>query len=288
MRNKHSESRHSINRNRSRDGGGEGLSKETDSSLGFTALGEKLGLGTFLALRDKESGRSKSTLAGLIRLDLMVKKFLDVLDREKVFAVHGNDNGVPDLRDQDLRLVLDFHIIRSKDFGIDPLGQPGEDILPRGPDTHTDSKASGDREDSVPNDIPQKGIQEEQSQVHDKHDSEGKSRLIRTQTIAEVLIVTVLNLHTVHDLHWVTERQSQEEVGLGELAAENEEPKEERCHTRVEAESGIRRGESLVRKILPALAGHTVTKHSARGQSGEGDGGDDGTEELTIPRINAT
>lgn len=180
----------------------------------------------------------------------------------------------------DLWLVLYFHIIRSKDLGIDSLGQPGENILPRGPDTHTDCKASGDREDSVPNDIPQKGIQEEQSQVHDKHDSEGERRLIRTQTTAEVLIVTVLNLHTVHDLHWVTEGQSQEEVGLGELAAENEEPKEERCHARVETESGIRRGESLVREVLPALASHSVTKHPTRWQGGEGDGSNDGTEEL--------
>lgn len=296
MRNKHSESRHSLNRDGSRDGGREGLSEETNSSLGFTALGEELGLGTFLVLRDEESGRSESTFAGLIRLDLMVKKSLDVLDRQKVFSVHGNNYGVPNLRDQDLyidqlmthqqtqitdlRFVLDFHIIRSKDFGIDPLGQPGEDILPRGPDTHTDGKASGDREDSVPNDIPQEGIQEEQSQVHDKHDSESKGRLIHTQTTAKVLVATVLNFHTVHDLHRVTERQSQEEVRFGEFAAENEEPKEERCDTRVEAKRGIRRSESLVRKVLSALASHSVTKHSARRQGGEGDGSDDGTEKL--------
>lgn len=32
----------------------------------------------------------------------MVKQFLNVIDREQMFSVHRNDDGVPDLRNKDL------------------------------------------------------------------------------------------------------------------------------------------------------------------------------------------
>lgn len=51
-----------------------------------------------------------------------------MVDREEMLAVHGNDNGVPDLRDEDLGLVLDLHVGGGEDLGVDALGKALEDV----------------------------------------------------------------------------------------------------------------------------------------------------------------
>lgn len=85
--------------------------------------------GTHLVLlRDEEHGSTESALAILLGRDLMVEESLDVVDREEVLAVHGDDNGVPDLRDEDLGLVLDFHVGRREDLGVHSLRKTLEDV----------------------------------------------------------------------------------------------------------------------------------------------------------------
>ena len=58
----------------------------------------------------------------------MVQKSLDVVDGEKMFTVHRNDDGVPDLRDENFRLVLDFHVGSCENLGVDSLGKTFKDI----------------------------------------------------------------------------------------------------------------------------------------------------------------
>ena len=97
-----------------------------------------------------------------------------------MFSVHGDNDGVPDLRDEDLGLVLDFHITGSDNLSVDSLGQSSKDILPWGPDTHTEGEGPSDGEDGVPNDIPQEGVEEEERKVHDVHDRQSEGGLVGT------------------------------------------------------------------------------------------------------------
>jgi hypothetical protein len=63
----------------------------------------------------------------------VVEETLNVVDREKMFTIHRNDDGVPNLRDENLGLVLDFHIGSSENLGVDTLGKTLEDVCkPRG------------------------------------------------------------------------------------------------------------------------------------------------------------
>ena len=123
-----------------------------------------------VALRDEEHRRAEGALAVLLGRDLVVQEPLDVVDREQVLAVHRDDDGVPDLRDEDLRLVLDLHVVRREDLGVDALRQTLKDVcsryarvseivrgqtqgaderftLPRGPDGETDRERARDRVD---------------------------------------------------------------------------------------------------------------------------------------------
>ena len=120
-----------------------------------------------VALRDEEHRRAEGALAVLLGRDLVVQQPLDVIDREQVLAVHRDDDGVPDLRDEDFRLVLDLHVVRREDLGVDALRQTLKDVcsryarvseiaregpderltLPRGPDGETDRERARDRVD---------------------------------------------------------------------------------------------------------------------------------------------
>ena len=75
------------------------------------------------------------------------------------------------LIDAYLGFVLDFHDVCGQKFGIDSFRQTGKDVLPRGPDGKSQPKRASDAENSIPNDEPQEGIQEEKNEVHDEHDS---------------------------------------------------------------------------------------------------------------------
>ena len=102
MRSKDRESRHRIDRQRRGDVGRQGLRKERDTTLGLASSREKLALETLIMLRDEERRRTKAAATTNPGVDLMIKKLLNVVDGEQVFAIHGDDNGVPDLRDEDL------------------------------------------------------------------------------------------------------------------------------------------------------------------------------------------
>ena len=103
VRNEDGEGRHGVDWERFRDRGGEGLSEEGDSSFGFGSGREELGLESLVSLRDEERRSSESPLPFVVGLNLVVEELLDVIDREEMFPVHGDDDGVPDLGDEDLR-----------------------------------------------------------------------------------------------------------------------------------------------------------------------------------------
>jgi hypothetical protein len=84
----------------------------------------------------------------------MIEKLLNVIDRQKMLAIHGDDNCVPDLRDEDLGLVFDFHIARCQDFRVDTFRESGKDVPPGSPDGDTEVKRTSDRENGVPDNVP--------------------------------------------------------------------------------------------------------------------------------------
>ena len=102
MRSEDCERRHHIDRQRRGNVRRQGLHKERDTTLGLASRREKLALEALVVLRDEERWRTKATTTTDPRVDLMIKELLDVVDGEQVFVIHGNDNGVPDLRDEDL------------------------------------------------------------------------------------------------------------------------------------------------------------------------------------------
>ena len=64
-----------------------------------------------------------------------------------------------------LGLVLRLHVSGSQDLGVDPLGQPCVDVLPRSPDGQTEHERPRDAERRVPDDPPEEGVQEVEHQV---------------------------------------------------------------------------------------------------------------------------
>ena len=102
MRRQDSERRHRIDREGLRDGRSERLSKEGDSSFRFTATREELALEALVTLADEEGRSLQASSTAGASLDLVVEQLLHMVNRQQVFTVHGNDDGVPDLRDQDL------------------------------------------------------------------------------------------------------------------------------------------------------------------------------------------
>lgn len=77
-----------------------------------------------------------------------------------------------------LGLVFNFHDLSGQDFSVDSFGETGKDVLPRGPDGQPKPKRTSNAEDSIPDDKPQEGIQEEKNQVHDEHDGQRELGLI--------------------------------------------------------------------------------------------------------------
>ena len=102
MRRQNRERWHSINRQWLRDGRRERLRKERDTALRLAPAREELALEALVALRDEERGRAQAPAAVLPGVDLVVEQPLDVVDGEQMLAVHRNDDGVPDLRHENL------------------------------------------------------------------------------------------------------------------------------------------------------------------------------------------
>ena len=176
-------------------------------------------------LGHKEGRSAQGALALLLRGNLVIEELLNVVDRKEMLTVHRDDHGIPDLRDENLGLVLDLHIGSGKNLRVDTLGQTGEDVPPWRPDGNTEVERSRDREQHVCNDVPEVGIQEEQDQVHEVHETEQDSGLVLAKNVADDSISqTVRLLHVRKNTNWVLDRQSQEEVGLSELGSKDQDP----------------------------------------------------------------
>ena len=190
-----------------------------------------------------------------------------MINRQQMLSVHRDDNGVPDLRHENLqktlasstnttitctylRLVLDLHLTRSKKLRVDSLRHPGEDLCPRGPNTEPKTETPPNTEDDEPDDVPEICVEEEQDQIHNVHDRKGKWNLISTQCTSEELVVTVLHCRPCHDRNGATERGCQEEIRLDKLAGENQEPHDDGCCSRSASHDGIRGSECLRCHVL--------------------------------------
>lgn len=82
----------------------EGLGEEGNTTLGLAVSWEEVALQTTIILGGEEEWSTKDALTALGG-DLLVEQLLDVIDGQKMFAVHGDDDGVPDLRDEDLKEI---------------------------------------------------------------------------------------------------------------------------------------------------------------------------------------
>jgi len=102
MRSKDRERRHRIDRQRRGNVRCQGLRKERDTTLGLASCREELALETLIMLRNEKRRRPKAAATTNPSVDLMIKELLDVIDREQVFAIHGNNDSIPDLRNKNL------------------------------------------------------------------------------------------------------------------------------------------------------------------------------------------
>ena len=89
-----------------------------------------------------------------------------------------------------------------------------------------------------------------------------------------------MNFGAGHDGNGTAERRSQEEVRLGKFAAEDENPKRYRGEASRARECRVGSSERLGRQILSRFASYTISKHPAGRNAAEGDGYNDGYEEL--------
>jgi hypothetical protein len=137
VRDEDSEGGHVINGQGLRHGSRERLREEGNTTLSLTTLREELGLERLIFLGNEEGRGTESALAFLLRRNLVVQQLLHVINGQKVLAVHGNDDSVPNLRDQNLGLVLDLHIGSGQNLGVDTLGQTRENVSPWRPNGHT-------------------------------------------------------------------------------------------------------------------------------------------------------
>ena len=209
----------------------------------------------------------------------MVQKSLHVVDREQMFSVHRNNDGIPHLRYQYLRLIFDLHVGGSQQFGVNTLWESSENILPWRPDGESESEGARDGKDGVPDNVPQEGIEEKEDEIHDEHSGKGESRLVLAEAVAHDGVSAVLDSHSNHDADGILERKGQEEVRLGELASEDEDPECETCDSFGARKTRVGGCESLVCQIFPCLAADAITKHSSRGYDRiEDDCGDSDTK----------
>lgn len=134
------------------------------------------------------------------------------------------------LKYTNLWLVFDLHVTGGQQFGVDPLGEAGEDVLPWRPDGKPQREGATDTENGVPDDVPKESVQEEKRQVHDVHDRQGERGLVCAKVVPEPLVATSLDLHAYHDPNGPSNGQGKEEVGLDQLATENKDPEQDRSN----------------------------------------------------------
>ena len=211
----------------------------------------------------------------------MVEQPLHVIDGQQVLPIHGDDDGVPDLGDEHLGLVLDLHVRGGKDLRVDPLGQTREDVSPGRPDGDAEVEGTGDGEDGVPDDVPEVGVQEEEDQVGEEHEAKQDLRLMGTEDALEDAVADALgDLHRRQDTDGVTEGEGQEEVGFDQLGGEDEDPEPKGHPHVVSLEARVARGEGLTGDVATRVLGQVAPEQAAEGHDGEEEEGGEGDEEL--------
>lgn len=100
------------------------------------------------------------------------------------------------------------------------------------------------------------------------------------ESVAKDLVGAVLHLHADHDAYGVLEGEGEEEVRLGELAAEDEDPEHDAREAGLLVELGVRGGERLAGEVLARLACYSVAEESAGGDHREDDNGEHRDAEL--------
>ena len=268
---------------------GEGLSEEGYPTFGLAVGGEELprsiGVG--------EEERCAQGPLAVLRGDLLVEQLGDVFDGKQVLAVHGNHDGVPNLRDKDLQsprvkplfnslsprahlwLILDPDLLGRQQPTINPLGQLRKHKLPTRPHRQPQGKGPTDTEHRVPNDVPKEGIQEEQDEIHTEHDRQRELGLMLAQRIPKELVGASTDDHGRHGLDRGFEGPSEEEVRFHEFAHKDDDPDEDGCQTRGEGKDRVRCRERLRGKVLSSFASDAIPEHPARGNGPEEDGDKD-------------
>ena len=112
----------------------------------------------------------------------------------------------------DLGLVFDLHLSSGEQLSVHAFRHAGVDILPRGPNRQAESERPTDTEDHEPDDIPKVRVQEEEDQIHDIHDRQGKRHVVPAKGVTEDLVVASFNVRLGHDGNWCAEGRRQEEV----------------------------------------------------------------------------
>lgn len=108
MRCQNCKCRHGIDRQRLGYRRRKRLSEEGDAPFCFASWGEELALESLVTLGDEEGGSAEAAAATNSSIDLMIEQFLYVVDREQVLTIHGDNDGIPNLRDEHL-IVCNVH-----------------------------------------------------------------------------------------------------------------------------------------------------------------------------------
>ena len=136
----------------------------------------------------------------------MVQQLLHVVNGKEMLSVHGDDDGVPDLRDKDLGFVLYFHVRCCQDLGVDALRQTREDVPPWSPDRRTNVDRSWNGEDGIDLDVEQVCVQEEENQVRENHEAQCDLGLIFAQDVTTQKVITLTRqVHNREVPHGITE-----------------------------------------------------------------------------------
>ena len=149
-----------------------------------------------------------------------------------------------------LGLVLHFHMLGSKQLGVNPLGKASVDVFPWSPNRETEGEGACNTENRVPDDEPEEGVEEVEDEIHDVHNRQGEDGLVGAQGIAKEAILTVLNLHPDHNSNRVGERNGEVEVGLHKFACEDQQPQGDRTDPVPLIECGITGRECLTGQVL--------------------------------------
>jgi hypothetical protein len=204
-----------------------------------------------------------------------------MIDGQQVLSVHGDDDGVPDLRDQDLGFVLDLHVGSSQNLRVYTLWKPRENVTPRSPDRYTEIEGSCYRENRVEDNVPEVGIEEEQNHFRKYHQGKKNLRLVPANVIFENLVSdTSMHLENGENSNRISEGKRQEKVGFGELCSCDQCPETPGHPNIVSFESGITSCEGLTGNILTRVLGKITAEETSKRGEREPEDCHDGYAEL--------